>query len=89
MKSQVTRAFYIAVLVIFAALLLRTPFPIPLVVVFVAATVLLIASTRGIILAYQDDKGIDLMATLGLLIAISVFACFCLMLIGPSVLPPD
>ena len=84
-KAILERVFYIAIAVLLGALLFRAPVQIPLAVLLVALLVIVPVSVKRIIVAYRGDKGIDVAATLGLIIAVAIFACLCLVLLGPTI----
>jgi intracellular septation protein A len=50
-----------------------------------ALTVLLAASIRRIIVSYRDQRKVDVVAVVGLVVVLLVFVCSCLILLGPTI----
>jgi intracellular septation protein A len=55
------------------------------IVFLVALTVLLVASIRRIIVTYRDQRKVDVVAVVGLVVVFLVFVCLCLTLLGPTI----
>jgi intracellular septation protein A len=51
----------------------------------VALTVLLVASIRRIIVTYRDQRKVDVVAVVGVVVVFLVFVCLCLTLLGPTI----
>jgi hypothetical protein len=49
--------------------------------------VLLVASIRRIVIAYREERRADVVAIIGLVVVLVVFACFILTLLGPVIGP--
>jgi hypothetical protein len=51
----------------------------------VALTVLFVASIRRIFVRYRDEKKVDIVAVVGLVVVLLVLICACLTLLGPTI----
>lgn len=51
----------------------------------VVLTVLLVASIRRIVVRYRDQKKVDIVAVVSLLLVLIILSCICLMLLGPTI----
>jgi hypothetical protein len=51
----------------------------------VALLVLLVASIRRIVITYREERKADIVAIVGLVVVVLVFACACAILIGPTI----
>ena len=55
------------------------------IVFLVALTVLLVASTRRVFVTYRDQRKVDVVAVVGLVVVFLVLSCLCLTLLGPVI----